>query len=158
MNYSEFKDILIEPMYHTEEGLEFIPNPRDDVFIRNQCEMRNFKMAFAIHCIDGATIYAIFNNTNWTINYDLYMYLSSIKNIKKDLYELLIEGTFDIGIARMGSYHVIREITSYDNDVNNEIRMHYSTMRNTEGNIAWRYINYGSDVFQEFVEKNLIKL
>jgi hypothetical protein len=86
------------------------------------------------------------------------MYLSSIKNIKKDLYELLIEGKFDIGIARMGSYHVIREITSYDNDVNNEIRMHYSTMRNTEGNIAWRYINYGSDVFQEFVEKNLIKL
>jgi hypothetical protein len=151
MNNGENK-VLIEPMYETEEGLEFIPNPDDHDFIKNQCEEKIFKMAFRLHSVDCAVIYAIFNNDKWTNHYDLYRYICLNRNSKQELHKLLIEGEFDIGIARLGSYHIIKEITPYSHDDNNEIRMHYSLPRTVEGNIAWRSINYGSDVFYEIVE------
>ena len=31
--------IKIEPMYETDEGLEFIPNTNDIEFIKKQCEL-----------------------------------------------------------------------------------------------------------------------
>lgn len=153
MNNNE-NNVLIEPMYETEEGLEFIPNPDDHEFIKEQSEKGTFKMAFHLHSIDGAEIYAVFNNDKWTNHFDLYRYICLKRNSKEELYKLLIEGEFDIGIARLGSYHVIKEITPYSHDDNDEIRMHYSLPRTseTEGNIAWRSINPGSDVFHKIVE------
>lgn len=147
-------DVFIEPMYETEEGLEFITNPNDHEFIKEQSEKGKFKMAFRLHSVDGAEIYAVFNNDKWTNSYDLYRYICLKRNSKEELYKLLIEGEFDIGIARLGSYHVIKEITPYSHDDNDEIRIHYSLPRTseTEGNIAWRSINPGSDVFHEIVE------
>jgi hypothetical protein len=144
--------VAIEPMYETEEGLEFIPNPDDHEFIKKQCEEGIFKMAFRLHSVDCAEIYAVFNNDKWTNHYDLYRYTCLKRNSKEELHKLLTEGEFDIGIARLGSYHVIKEITPYSHDDNDEIRMHYELPRTIEGNIAWRSINYGSDVFHEIVE------
>jgi len=144
--------ILIEPMYETEEGLEFIPNLDDHEFIKKQCEEGIFKMAFRLHSVDCGENYAIFNNYKWTNHYDLYRYICLKRNSKQELHKLLIEGEFDIGIARLGSYHVIKEITPYSHDDNDEIRMHYSLPRTTEGNIAHRSIIPGSDVFQDIVD------
>ena len=146
-------NINIEPMYETEEGLEFIPNPNDHDFIKEQCELGKFKMAFHLHSVDCATIYAIFNNNKWTNHYDLYRYICLKRNTKDELHTLLIEGNFDIGISRIGSYHAIKEITPYSHDDNDEIRMHYELPRTAEGNIAHYSIHFGSDVFQEIVDK-----
>jgi hypothetical protein len=140
-------------MYETEEGLEFIPNPDDSKFIKQQCELGTFKMAFLLHSVDRAEIYAIFNTDQWTNKYDLYRYIRLNRNTKKELHKLLIEGQFDIGIARLGSYHVIKEIKPYLHEDNDEIRMHYELPRTAEGNIAHRSIHYGSDIFQSILDE-----
>jgi hypothetical protein len=145
--------ITIQPMYQTDEGLEFIPNVEDHTFIKKQAELGTFKMAFCLHAVDGAEIYAIFNNDQWTNHYDLYRYICLKRNPKEELYRLLVEGQFDIGIARHGSYHVIKEITPYSHEDNNEIRMHYEDRRDVPGNVAHRSIHQGSDVFQEIVDQ-----
>ena len=67
--------IRIEPMYETEEGLEFITNPNDTDFIKQQCELGKFKMAFQLQTVTAAAIYAIFNVDQWSMNYDLYRYI-----------------------------------------------------------------------------------
>jgi len=143
--------IRIEPMYETEEGLEFITNPNDTDFIKQQCELGKFKMAFQLHTVTAAAIYAIFNVDQWSMNYDLYRYICFSRHTNEELYELLIEGKFDIGIARLGSYHVIKEITPYSHDDNDEIRLHYTEPRTTEGNIAWRSITW--DAFKDSVDE-----
>ena len=143
--------IRIEPMYETEEGLEFITNPNDKEFIKQQCELGKFKMAFHIQSVTAAAIYAIFNIDHWSIRYDLYRYICLDRNTDEELYNLLIQGKFNIGIARLGSYHVIKEITPYSHENNNEIRLHYTEPRTTEGNIAWRSITW--DAFKESVDK-----
>jgi len=143
--------IRIEPMYETEEGLEFITNPNDTDFIKQQCELGKFKMAFQLQTVTAAAIYAIFNVDQWSMNYDLYRYICFSRHTNEELYELLIEGKFDIGIARLGSYHVIKEITPYSHDDNDEIRLHYTEPRTTEGNIAWRSITW--DAFKDSVDE-----
>ena len=143
--------IRIEPIYETEEGLEFITNPNDKEFIKRQCELGKFKMAFHIQSVTAAAIYAIFNIDNWSISYDLYRYICLDRNTDEELYNLLIQGKFNIGIARLGSYHIIKEITPYSHDNNNEIRLHYTEPRTTEGNIAWRSITW--DAFKERVDE-----
>ncbi len=151
MNSTIINSIKIDPMYETDEGLEFIPNPNDTDFIKQQCELGNFKMAFHIHTVTGADIYAIFNNDQWSNNYDLYRYICLSRNTNKELHNLLIEGNFDIGIARLGSYHVLKEITPYSHEDNDEIRLHYTEPRTTEGNIAWRSITW--DAFKDIVDE-----
>ena len=94
-------NVTIEPMYETEEGLEFIPNPDDHEFIKKQCEEGIFKMAFRLHSVDCAEIYAVFNNDKWTNHYDLYRYICLRRNANEELHQLLIEGEFDIGIAKI---------------------------------------------------------
>lgn len=141
----------IEPMYETDEGLEFIANPNDTDFIKQQCELGKFKMAFQLQTVTAATIYAIFNNDKWTNTYDLYRFLCLTRNNNKEMYNLLINGNFDIGIARLSSYHVIKEITPYSHDDNHEIRLHYTEPRTTEGNIAWRSITW--DAFKDIVDE-----
>jgi hypothetical protein len=143
--------IQIEPMYETDEGLEFITNPNDTEFIKHQCELGKFKMAFHLQTVTAAAIYAIFNINQWSINYDLYRYICLSRNTNEELYELLIEGKFDIGIARLGSYHIIKEITPYSHDDNDEIRLHYTEPKTMEGNIAWRSINW--DCFKDIVDE-----
>jgi hypothetical protein len=143
--------IRIEPMYETEEGLEFITNPNDTDFIKQQCELGKFKMAFQLHTVTAAAIYAVFNAEQWSMNYDLYRYICFSRHTNEELYELLIEGKFDIGIARLGRYHVIKEITPYSHDDNDEIRLHYTEPRTTEGNIAWRSITW--DAFKDSVDE-----
>jgi hypothetical protein len=142
--------IRIEPMYETEEGLEFISNPNNIEFIKKQSELKKFKMAFHIQSVTAAAIYAIFNNDEWSNSYDLYNYLCLHRNTKEELYDLLIEGKFDIGVARLGSYHVIKEINSYSHDDNDEIRLHYTKPRTAEGNVAWRSITW--DAFKDIVD------
>ena len=144
--------ITIEPMYQTDEGLQFLLNVEDHVFIKKQCEAGTFRMAFRLHTVDGAELYAIFNNDKWTNHYDLYRYVCLKRNPKNELYNLLIQGEFDIGIARLGTYHVIKEITPYLHDDNDELRMHYEARRDVPGNVAHRSIHPGSDVFQEIVD------
>ena len=151
MNCAKMNCIKIEPMYQTEEGLEFITKTNDTEFIIKQCELGKFKMAFHIQTVTAAAIYAIFNIDQWTINEDLYRYLCLSRQTKEDLYDLLIEGKFDIGVARLGSYHVIKEITPYSHDDNDEIRLHYTEPRTFEGNVAWRSITW--DAFKDIVDE-----
>jgi hypothetical protein len=145
--------VLIEPMYETDEGLEFISNPNNIEFIKEQCELRKFKMAFQLHVVDCSIIYAIFNNDKWSNTYDLYRYICLKRNTKNEIHKLLIEGNFDIGIARLNSNHIIKEILPYSHDDNNEIRMHYSQPKSVKANIAWRSITHGSDIFKDIVEQ-----
>jgi hypothetical protein len=167
MNSTKMNCIKIEPMYETEEGLEFIGNPNDSDFINKQCDLGKFKMAFHIQTVDCAAIYAVFNNAEWALNYHLYKFMTLISNTQKEMYDQLIEGRFDIGIARLGSYHVIKDIKPYFHEDNDELRLHYTeprthekniacrTQKNnawqTQQNIAWRSITW--DAFKDIVDK-----
>ena len=155
VNTFEQRVILIEPMYQTEEGLEFIPDPNDYVFMQEKSDEGKFKLAFRFQTVDCAEIYAIFNNENWTNSLNLYKYTCLQRNTKKELYQLLIKGQFDIGISRMGSYQLIKhhDITSYNHDDNDEIRLHYTQPRSVKDNVAWRSITW--DLFSEYVPQTI---
>ena len=152
VNTFEQRIILIEPMYQTEEGLEFIPDPNDYVFMQEKSDEGKFKLAFRFQTVDCAEIYAIFNNENWTNSLNLYKYTCLQRNTKKELYQLLIKGQFDIGISRMGSYQLIKhhDITSYNHADNDEIRLHYTQPRSVKDNVAWRSITW--DLFKDIVD------
>ncbi len=134
--------VILEPMYETDEGLEFIVNPNDEKAIEKQIESGNFRLAFHFQSVDCAAIYAIIKKPKWDIDMDFYQYLKINPYDKKTLLDLLVTGNFDIGISRIGSYHVIKEITPYDNPINNEIHLHYTEPMTNPENIAWRSINW----------------
>jgi len=152
VNTFEQHIILIEPMYQTDEGLEFIPDPNDYVFMQEKSDEGKFKLAFRFQTVDCAEIYAIFNSEKWTNSFELYKYTCLQRNTKKELYKLLIEGEFDIGVSRLNSYQLIKhhDITSYNHDDNDEIRLHYTQPRSVSGNVAWRSITW--DLFKDIVD------
>ena len=164
--------VLIEPMYLTEDGLEFITNPEDKVFIEQQRALDKFYYGFHIQILDGAIVYALYQNhdpthyENMRRHYHKSLYDPHFKKVHpvliakskilkecdlKTLYEELIAGQFDIGIAYVGSYHVITRIKHYEHEDNDELRLHYTKPRSFEGNIAWRSIKW--DLFENIVEK-----
>jgi hypothetical protein len=44
---------------------------------------------------------------------------------------------------------IITDVSTFDDDSNDEIRLHYTKTRGYEGNVAWRTIKW--DLFEEFV-------
>lgn len=72
------------------------------------------------------------------------------------LFEHFINGNYLIGIVQY--YYkdhykngIIDTVSSYDDDINDEIRLHYTQLRSYEGNNAWRTIKW--DLFEDFVPK-----
>ena len=47
---------------------------------------------------------------------------------------------------------IITDVSTFDDDSNDEIRLHYTKTRGYEGNVAWRTIKW--DLFEEFVPKD----
>ena len=129
--------ILIYPLYKTEDGnLEFMDST-NHALIQEKSEEKTFRMAFHIQTVDCAMIYAVFNNNQWSNCLDLYKYTCLQRNGKQELYTLLIEGMFDIGISRLHTnYTTITDITPYDSPENSEIRLHYTTPRSCPENVA----------------------
>ena len=141
--------VILEPMYETEEGLEFIVNPNDDKAIEQQIESDKFRLAFHFQSVDCVAIYAIIKKPLWEIDLAFYQYLKRNPYDKKTLFNLLVMGNFDIGISQLGSYHLVKDITAYDNEINNEIHMHYTQPKSNPENVAWRSITW--DLFASLV-------
>jgi hypothetical protein len=141
--------VLLEPMYETEEGLEFIVNPADHHAILKQMEQGKFRLAFHFQTVDCVCIYAVTNNS-WYIDVPIYHHLRKNPYTRRMLLNLMKLGHFDIGITNLGKYHVIVDIKPYTADENSEIQLHYNYPRSYAGNIAWRSINW--DLFKSLVD------
>jgi hypothetical protein len=141
--------IQLEPMYETDEGLEFMVDPNDYKAIATQIAMGTFRMAFHFQSVDCAAIYGVTNKNTWLIDLAVYQYLQKNPYDKRILLKLLVLGHFDIGVARLGSYHLIKDVTPYGDEVNKEINNHYMELRTEPGNVAWRSITW--DLFEQFV-------
>jgi hypothetical protein len=142
--------VFLEPMYETDEGLEFIVDPNDHNTIQKQIELGTFRMAFHFQTVDCACIYAVTNKDTWRIDLAVYQYLQKNPYDRRTLLKLLVLGHFDIGMARLGSYHLIKDVTLYSDDANSEINKHYMELRGEPGNVAWRSIHW--DLFAQFVD------
>jgi hypothetical protein len=144
--------VFLEPMYETDEGLEFIVDPNDYTTVQEHLVKGTFRMAFHFQTADCACIYGITNKSTWAIDLAVYQYLQKNPYDRRTLFKLLLLGHFDIGIARLGSYHLLKEhdITLYSDEANSDINMHYMELRSKPGNVAWRSINW--DLFAHFVD------
>ena len=142
--------IILEPLYETDEGLEFM-DPNDYKTIHSQIAAGKFRMGFYFQSVDGACIYGVTNKDTWQIDHSVYTYLHEHPYNRRTLFKLLLLGHFDIGVTRIGNYHLIKEITPYSDDRNSEINLHYMCDRSEPGNIAWRSITW--DLFEPFVRK-----
>ena len=80
-----------------------------------------------------------------------YTYLQKNPYDRRTLFKLLLLGHFDIGVARIGSYHLIKDITPYSDEANSEINLHYMYPRYEPSNVAWRSINW--DLFAPMVDQ-----
>lgn len=143
--------VILDPMYETDEGLEYI-NPADSKTIQEQIDTGRFRLAFHLQSVDCAAIHAVTKKNKWNIDWSVYNYLLKSPYDKRTLFKLLLLGDFDIGVSRIGSYHIVREIKPYDDAINDEIRMHYTLPLSAPENIAWRSITW--DFFEEFVNKD----
>jgi hypothetical protein len=142
--------VFLEPMYETDEGLEFIVDPNDYKTIAKEIYAGTFRMAFHFQTVDCACLYGVTNKDTWKIDLAVYQYLQKNPYDHRILLKLLVLGHFDIGIARIGSYHVLKDIAPYGDEINSEINKHYMELRSEPGNVAWRSINW--DLFAEFVD------
>ena len=142
--------IVLEPLYETDEGLEFM-DPNDYKIIEKQIELGKFRMGFYFQSVDGACIYGITNKDTWKIDLGNYVYLHQNPYNRRTLFKLLLLGHFDIGVTRLGSYHLIKEITPYGDERNSEINLHYMCDRAEPANVAWRSITW--DLFAPIVQE-----
>ena len=142
--------VMLEPMYETEEGLEFIVNPTDYSAIQTQIDQSKFRLAFHFQTVDGACIYAVTNDT-WYMDSHIYRHLRKNPYTRRMLLNLMKLGHFDIGVTYIGKYHVITNIQSYFSEEQSEIRLHYSYPRSYAGNVAWRSIKW--DLFKPLVDE-----
>jgi hypothetical protein len=143
--------VILEPMYETDEGLEFIVNPNDEKAIQTQMDLGKFRLAFHFQTVDCACIYGVTNKNTWIIDMQVYRHLKKYPYNLRTLLKLLVLGHFDIGVTRIGNYHIISEIKPYTDEVNSEIRLHYTEPKTTKGNVAWRSINW--DLFGRIVDE-----
>jgi len=143
--------VMLEPMYETDEGLEYVVNPNDYKAIQTLIDADKLRMGFHFQTVDGACIFGLTKKATWGIDMEVYQYLRKNPYTRRMILKLLTLGHFDIGILRVGSYHVIKEITSYTNEENSEIILHYTYPRSKPGNVAWRSIKW--DLFSEMVKE-----
>ena len=143
--------VFLEPMYETDEGLEFIVDPNDYKTIAKEIDAGTFRMAFHFQNVDCACLYGVTNKDTWKIDLSVYQYLQKNPSDRRILLILLMLSHFDIGVARIGSYHVIKDITPYGDEANSEINLHYMYPRYEPSNVAWRSITW--DLFAEMVEQ-----
>lgn len=143
--------VMLEPMYETEEGLEFVVNPDAYDAIQAHIEQGKLRLAFHFQTVDCACIYGVTNKDTWAIDIDVYKYLQKNPYDRRTLLKLLLLGHFDIGVSRIGSYHLIKDVTLYSDEVNEDINLHYMYLRDEPGNVVWRSIHW--DLFSQFVEE-----
>lgn len=142
--------VMLEPMYETDEGLEFMVDPSDNEAILKQIEVGKFRMAFHFQTVDCVCIYAV-TNASWYIDISIYNHLRKNPYTRRMMLILLKLGNFDIGFTSLGKYHVISDIQPYLAEANSEIRLHYNYPRSYAGNVAWRSIKW--DLFKPLVEE-----
>ena len=143
--------VNLQPMYETEEGLEFVGNPDDHAAIQRLISADKLRLAFHFQTVDCACIYGLTKKSTWEIDIEVYKYLQKNPYSRRTILKLLNMGHFDIGVILVGSYHVIKEITSYISEENSEIVMHYSYPRTKPGNVAWRSVKW--DLFSQMVNE-----
>jgi hypothetical protein len=101
---------------------------------------------------EGGEYYLISNNTDNITNIDINKGYTI-----NEIFNNFMKGDYCIGILHYyyKTYYrngIITNISSFDDNSNDEIRLHYTNPRDYEGNVAWRTINW--DLFEEFVPKD----
>ena len=103
---------------------------------------------------EGGEAYLISNNNDTTDN------ITNIDINKgytiNEIFNNFMKGNYFIGILHYyyKTYYrngIITNVSSFDDDSNDEIRLHYTQDKSYEGNCAWRTITW--DLFEEFVPK-----
>jgi hypothetical protein len=98
---------------------------------------------------EGGDAYLI-SNTNTDIDINKGYTINEIFNN-------FINGYYKIGMLHhyYQNYYqngIINDITTFDDDRNDEIRLHYTQLWSYKGNVAWRTITW--DLFEDFVPKD----
>lgn len=76
-----------------------------------------------------------------------------------EIYNYFIKGIFSIGLLRYfdedtnKGIRIIKDIYNLDHESNSEIKLHYTTNRQHQENVAWRSITW--DLFSDFLPKNI---
>ena len=115
-----------------------------------------YKPILHFQTINYAKIYIICNLNN-NIDND---YITDIIDITKgytlnEIFNYFIKGIFSIGLLQYfdedtnKGISIIKDIHDLYHESNSEIKLHYTTNRQTEGNVAWRSITW--DLFLEFI-------
>ena len=124
-----------------------------------------YKPILHFQTVDFADIYMIGNlnnNNNNNIDNPNITDNTNIIDINKgytldEIFNYFIKGMFSIGLVRhfdedtKKGIPIIKEIYDFDHESNSEIKLHYTTNRQYEENVAWRSINW--DLFSEFTIK-----
>ncbi len=119
--------VHLEPVIKVKDGLKLIDKTKD-------IPKENIYYVFHFQTVDCAQIYAIcINPPNEILSKDY-------------LYQNLIYGLYDIGVSYINRPDIITNITSYNDDQCDEIRLHYTSTREDLNNIAWRSIHW--DLFE----------
>lgn len=147
-NYKEIVNypVTLDHVYETENGLEFI-DPTNTQFIYKQIELGRFKFAFHFQTVSTACLFGVFNKNHWTITKEMYDHMKYNRFTMGQLLAYLKAGKLDIGISRIGSYHIITEITDYADPNNDEIKLHYFGEKNN----VYRSINW--DLFRDLIRR-----
>jgi hypothetical protein len=130
--------VKLEHAYVKDDKLIII-DPLDKELINEHIKNRTFRFIFQFQIVEGGVIlYAIFHTNCWCLTKEVYEYFVANPFTIEYLWYLLKEGKFYIGFSRRPNYNIIQNVFDYAHDEYDEIRLHYSDVKND----VWRSINW----------------
>jgi hypothetical protein len=136
-------NILLENNDYTDDNDSLLIDSNNNPF---KVYILNFQT------FEGGEAYLITNIIDKIIDIDKNYTITEIFNN-------FMKGYYFIGILHYyykNNYKngIITDVSTFDNEIYNEIILHYTKTRNYEGNIAWHTINW--DLIEEFGPKKII--
>jgi hypothetical protein len=139
--------------------------------IEHEHEHENEHEHDSIHEPDDNKILRNFHNIPFELNilhfqtgegYDLYLLVDNLHNDVNKTYSIIeifnnfLKGDYLIGTLQHYGKNkycngIIDNLSKFNDDVNEELKLHYTQPRCYSGNVAWRTINW--DLFEQFVPK-----
>ena len=126
-------NILLDKDKHMDENDTLLSDSHNKVYVLNFQTFEGGEAYLITNTIDNITNINI--NKGYSIN---------------DIFNNFMKGYYKIGI--LNHYHqncIITDISTFDNENNDEIRLHYTQDKSYKGNVAWRTITW--DLFEKFV-------
>ena len=149
-------DILLEKnnedSKHSEHS-EHSEDSEDNNILLSDSNNKPFKVYIMnFQTFEGGEAYLIANTNDTITNIDINKGYTI-----NEIFNNFMKGNYFIGILHYyykDNYKngIITDITTFDDDSNDEIRLHYTKNKKYYGNVAWRSMNW--DLFEDFVPKD----